>query len=222
MEDRRWVVARPPEGPYESSCLRLEERLLPTAADCKLLVETLLLSLNPTHLNWIKLDPQLQYLSIYAGGAMLGTNIGVARESRHANYAPGDCDRNVGLGAGCHSEPGTGSWAFPEADMPFDEQLTILLPCRASGCGRDAARRRYPARRPRRRLGGGGGATESSGRRSPRQGAVVSSGPPANRRRADISSRNSASTGRSTTGPSIQCRQSVSIFPWPAKGKLVA
>lgn len=124
---RRWVVSRASGGRYDPSCFRLDEQLQAEPAQGELLVETRLLSLDPTHLNWVKLVPDLQYLPIGIGDPMIGTNIGIVQQSNHPDFTPGQ------------TVIGTWGWeelavanatmvrpALPASEMPLEDQLTLL------------------------------------------------------------------------------------------------
>jgi NADPH-dependent curcumin reductase len=54
------------------------------------LVRTLLLSLDPTSRNWLKLEPHSQYLPIKVGDVMLGVAVGEVVDSRIGQFARGD------------------------------------------------------------------------------------------------------------------------------------
>lgn len=100
---------------------------MPDLRDWQVLVETRLLSLDPTHLNWVKLDPQLQYLPIGVGDAMLGTNIGVVLESRDVRFVSGQIVMGIwGWSTLAVAEAALVRPALPEDEMPWEEQLTIL------------------------------------------------------------------------------------------------
>jgi hypothetical protein len=51
-----WVIARPNREGYSSECLRWEVRQVAPLSDGEVLFRTLLLSLDPTSLNWLKLE----------------------------------------------------------------------------------------------------------------------------------------------------------------------
>jgi NADPH-dependent curcumin reductase CurA len=124
---RTWKVARASKGLYEPDCFTLVEHEVPTLSENQVLIETKLLSLDPTHLNWIKLDPELQFLPISVGDAMLGTNIGIVRESTDPRHVVGQMVMGIwdwstlAIASGNLIGP-----ALPATEMPLTEQLTIL------------------------------------------------------------------------------------------------
>ncbi|NHU41732.1 hypothetical protein [Rhodococcus sp. A14] len=90
MKNQSWIVDRASTGTYDPSCFRLIEDPIPSAPDGKIVVQTLLMSLDPTNLNWLKLDPQLQAIPFGIGDPMIGVSIGVVIESRAPAHTVGD------------------------------------------------------------------------------------------------------------------------------------
>jgi NADPH-dependent curcumin reductase CurA len=135
VKNESWIVDRASTGTYDPSCFRLFEGPIPAAPDGKIVVRTLLMSLDPTNLNWLKLDPQLQAIPFGVGDPMFGVSIGVVIESRAPSHAVGDVV--------------TGMWGWRRFDvvdplfvrpaksateMSFEQQLAIF-----SHVGRAAA-----------------------------------------------------------------------------------
>jgi NADPH-dependent curcumin reductase CurA len=75
---------------YQPDCLRWMESEVRALEEGELLVRTLLLSLDPTSRNWLKLEAHSQYLPIKIGDVMLGVAVGEVVESRAAQFARGD------------------------------------------------------------------------------------------------------------------------------------
>ncbi len=90
MENPSWIVRRASSGRYDPACFEQVDSGMPPLTEGKVLVRTTLMSLDPTNLNWLKLDPVMQPVPIGLGDAMLGVSIGVVIESRCATYSPGD------------------------------------------------------------------------------------------------------------------------------------
>lgn len=90
MPNRGWIVAKASAGKYDPQCLELEDRDIPVLPDGKVLVRSLLLSLDPTSRNWLKLDPRMQYIPFGIGDPMLGMAVGEVVEARAPGFAPGD------------------------------------------------------------------------------------------------------------------------------------
>jgi len=127
MNMQQWVVAQPSEGRYSPRCFRLEEAPMGSPAVGQLFVQTKLLSLDPTHLNWVKVDPALQYLPIGVGDAMIGTNIGIVLESGHPDFSPGQHIIGTwGWGRTAIADASMVRLALPESEMSFENQLTIM------------------------------------------------------------------------------------------------
>jgi len=127
MENRRLVIARGSGGTYDPACFRLEREDAKRPERGEILVRTRLLSLDPTHLNWIKLDPVFQYLPLKAGDVMIGVNIGEVLESAHPDFVVGQIVM------------GTWGWeelaiargdlvrvAMPQNEAPLDDQLALF------------------------------------------------------------------------------------------------
>jgi len=127
MDTQQWVVAQPSGGRYSPNCFRLDEAPVQPPADGQLLIQTKLLSLDPTHLNWVKLDPSLQYLPIGVGDAMLGTNIGIVLRSGHPDFLAGQHVIGTwGWGKTAIADASMVKSALPESEMSFEIQLTIM------------------------------------------------------------------------------------------------
>lgn len=135
MKARTWQVARASDGHYAPSCFRIAEHDVAAPGEGQILVETLYLSLDPTHLNWVKLIPELQFLPIGLGDPMLGTNLGIVRASGDPRFTPGQ----VVMGTWAWSTLAIADTryvgpALPPEEMSFEQQLTVL-----SHVGRAAA-----------------------------------------------------------------------------------
>lgn len=136
MPNQTWIVRRASGGQYQPDCFALSDRAIAEPEQGQLVIDSLFLSLDPTHLNWVKLDPRLQFIPIRQGDPMLGTGIGLVRQSKSELFRAGDVVM------------GTWSWsrravthahlvqhARPESEMSYPDQLTIL-----SHVGQAAAR----------------------------------------------------------------------------------
>lgn len=134
MENQSWIVDHASNGTYDSSCLRLVDGPIPAAPDGKMLVRTSMMSIDPTNLNWLKLDPRLQAVPIRVGGPMIGVSIGTVIESRVPGYRPGDVV--TGLWGWRRFEIADPALVRPArgGDIPFEQQLAIF-----SHVGRAAA-----------------------------------------------------------------------------------
>lgn len=93
-ENKGWVIVKPSLGEYKTDCLRFEERSVDGLENGEVLVRTLLMSLDPTSRNWLKLDPVSTFVPISIGDPMIGVGVGIVEESRSNDFAPGD----LGLG----------------------------------------------------------------------------------------------------------------------------
>jgi NADPH-dependent curcumin reductase CurA len=90
MHNEAWVIAEPSRREYNPECLRWEKSPIAQPDDGEVLVKTLLISLDPTSRNWLKLEPSSSYLPLAIGSVMIGQAIGIVEESRSADFAPGD------------------------------------------------------------------------------------------------------------------------------------
>lgn len=81
MKNAAWVIDHPSRGEYRSDCLRWEERDVRPLQDEEVLIKTLLISLDPTSRNWLKLEPSSTYLSLAVGDVMVGQAVGVVESS---------------------------------------------------------------------------------------------------------------------------------------------
>lgn len=120
---------------YDPSSFALVDQGEVDVAPGEVLVESQLLSLDPTHINWAKLDPALQYLPVLAGDLMVGPGIGIVRRSSVEAFRPGDVVTGMWRWAKmCAVDAAFLRLALPDADMPYPEQLAIM-----SHIGRAAA-----------------------------------------------------------------------------------
>ncbi|KKX57527.1 NADP-dependent oxidoreductase [Pseudomonas putida] len=90
MQNEAWIIAQPSRGEYSPECLRWERRPIAKPSEGEILVKTLLISLDPTSRNWLKLEPSSTYLPLAIGSVMIGQAIGIVEESRSPDFAPGD------------------------------------------------------------------------------------------------------------------------------------
>lgn len=95
MENLAWLINYPSRGEYNPDCLRLEKREVPVIGDNEVLVRTLLISLDPTSRNWLKLEPSSTFLPLAVGDVMIGQAVGVVEKSSSSNFASGDLVRGM-------------------------------------------------------------------------------------------------------------------------------
>jgi NADPH-dependent curcumin reductase CurA len=77
-------------GAYNPDCLKLEQRAVPPLQDGEVLVRPLLLSIDPTSRNWLKLEPQSNVFGLAIGGVMKGHCVAEVVDSKVASFAAGD------------------------------------------------------------------------------------------------------------------------------------
>ena len=87
--NQAWVIQKPSVGRYRPDVLALEDRPLGDPGPGELLVRTLRLSLDPSNLMWLKLQPGWME-EVKVGDIMKGQALAVVEESRSAGFAPGD------------------------------------------------------------------------------------------------------------------------------------
>ncbi len=127
VENQSWIVRRASGGRYDPACMALEPGPMPVAAEGEVVVKVRQLSLDPSNINWLKLDPVLQYLPVVLGGPMIGMGVGVVRESRSDKFAAGDTV--IGMipwHRFAAADPAYLERALPESVMPFEHQLALL------------------------------------------------------------------------------------------------
>jgi NADPH-dependent curcumin reductase CurA len=127
MTNHAWVISKPNRGGYNSDCLHWEEREVSPLNEGEVLVRTLLLSLDPTSLNWLKLDPSYTFLPLAVGDVMLGAAVGVVEESRSAGFTKGDLVQGMwGWELYSNARPGFLKRIRPAADVPLEAYLSIF------------------------------------------------------------------------------------------------
>jgi len=130
-----WIISQSTRGAYDPSCFALADQGEIDLTVGEVLVESLLLSLDPTHINWAKLDPSLQYIPVRAGDLMVGPGIGIVRRSFVEGFEPGQIVTGMWRWARiCAVDSRYLRHALPEAEMSYPEQMTIM-----SHVGRAAA-----------------------------------------------------------------------------------
>jgi NADPH-dependent curcumin reductase CurA len=87
-KQRRWVVARIPEGDVSASDFRLEAVSVPTPAPGQALVRNLMLSIDPANRAWIKASTYQQQLK--SGDPIPGFGLGEVLRSESKLLKPGD------------------------------------------------------------------------------------------------------------------------------------
>ena len=89
MSNLAWVIQKPSVGAYNPDVLKLESRPLPAPQEGELLVRTLMISLDPSNLVWLKLLPGWME-NVQVGDIMKGPSLGVVEESRDPAFKVGD------------------------------------------------------------------------------------------------------------------------------------
>lgn len=90
MKQKSWIVHKPARGAYDPSCLKLEERERASQAGAEVLVRTLLLSLDPSSRNWLRLDPASSHSALGVGSVMVGMAVGEVVQSGSGCFSRGD------------------------------------------------------------------------------------------------------------------------------------
>jgi len=89
MNNEALIIQYASRGEYKSDCLKLEAREVPPLHDGQLLVQPLLLSIDPTSRNWLKLEPQSNVFGLEIGRPMMGAGVARVIESRAEGFQPG-------------------------------------------------------------------------------------------------------------------------------------
>lgn len=127
MKNKRWLLARRPEGSLSAGDLALEESAIPAITDGQLLVRNLYLSLDPTNRLWM--SDREQYLPpVQIGDVMRGLTIGVVEASKADGFAVGDIVQPAAGGWQTHvvAEAATTRRIDNEADIPLTAHLSVL------------------------------------------------------------------------------------------------
>jgi NADPH-dependent curcumin reductase CurA len=90
MINEALIIQYPSTGAYSPDCLKLEQREVPELREGEVLVRPLLLSIDPTSRNWLKLEPQSNVFGLKVGAPMKGQCVAEVVASRVAEFAPGD------------------------------------------------------------------------------------------------------------------------------------
>jgi NADPH-dependent curcumin reductase CurA len=120
-DNRRWLLAKRPQGMVDDGCFRWVEEPAPEPGDGQILVRNLYLSADPTQRGWISRDTYLPAVKI--GEVVRSFAVARVEESRSAGFAPGDLvqglfgwqDYAVVPGAG----PGTPTRVPPGVPIPL-------------------------------------------------------------------------------------------------------
>jgi NADPH-dependent curcumin reductase CurA len=121
-----WVIAQKSVGLYSRDVLRFEDRAVPAPAAGEVLLRPILLSLDPSNLMWLKLEPGWME-DVRIGDVMKGPAIAAVEQSNDAGLAPGDLvfgalnwqSRSVVPGAELVRLP-------PRPGMPLEDRLTLF------------------------------------------------------------------------------------------------
>jgi NADPH-dependent curcumin reductase len=86
--NRKWVLAKRPEGMVEEDCFRLAEEPVPEPKDGEFVVRNLVVSCDPTQRGWISRDTYLPAVKI--GEVIRSGGAGRVVASKNADFAVGD------------------------------------------------------------------------------------------------------------------------------------
>jgi len=87
---RQIIYVKPPDGPVEESCFRIEDAPVPEPANGQVLVRTHYLSIDPYMRRQMRNARSSYAHPLKPGSVMIGRGTGVVIESRHPDFAPGD------------------------------------------------------------------------------------------------------------------------------------
>lgn len=90
MTNKAQVIQYASRGEYNPDCLKLEQREVPPLRAGEVLVRPLLLSIDPTSRNWLKLEPQSNVFGLKVGDVMKGQCVAEVVWSTVANFSVGD------------------------------------------------------------------------------------------------------------------------------------
>jgi NADPH-dependent curcumin reductase CurA len=86
--NRRWILARRPDGMVGEDDFTLVEGQIPVPTDGEVLVRNLWLSFDPTQRGWMSRDTYVPAVAI--GDVMRAASVGQVVESRRSDYRPGE------------------------------------------------------------------------------------------------------------------------------------
>ena len=109
-----WIVARASHGLFDPACLTWQRTPMPQVPPGQVLVRSVLISVDPTTRNWLKLDPQLQFIPFGIGDPVIGAGVGVITESKANGFEPGM------LVSGC--------WGWQRYSLADPAYLEVLAP----------------------------------------------------------------------------------------------
>jgi NADPH-dependent curcumin reductase CurA len=109
-----WIVAKASHGIFDPSCLTWQQTPIPSVPPGRVLVRTVLLSVDPTTRNWLKLDPRLQFIPFGVGDPVIGVGVGVITASRAPGFEPGMMV--------------TGCWGWQRHSLADPAYLEVLEP----------------------------------------------------------------------------------------------
>lgn len=90
MENKAWIIRHASRGAFNPDCLALEPRPVEAPRAGYVLLRTILLSLDPTSRNWLKLDPSSNVFGLEVGSVMIGQAVSEVIQSAADGFAAGD------------------------------------------------------------------------------------------------------------------------------------
>lgn len=90
MTNHAWIIQHASTGAYSPDCLKLEQREVKAPGPGEVLLQTIMLSLDPTSRNWLKLEPASNVFGLAPGSVMVGQAISEVLESGSPDFARGD------------------------------------------------------------------------------------------------------------------------------------
>lgn len=90
MKNQAWIIQHASRGTYSPACLKLEQSEVQSPRAGELLLRTILLSLDPTSRNWLKLDPSSNVFGLAVGSVMIGAAVSEVVESGSPDFTTGD------------------------------------------------------------------------------------------------------------------------------------
>jgi NADPH-dependent curcumin reductase CurA len=90
LKNEAWIIQHASLGQYSPDCLKLEDREIGRPGNGELLLRTILLSLDPTSRNWLKLRPSSNVFGLAIGSVMIGAAVSEVMESGFPDFAKGD------------------------------------------------------------------------------------------------------------------------------------
>jgi NADPH-dependent curcumin reductase CurA len=122
-KNRRWLLAKRPQGLVEDACFRFVEEDVPPISDGEILVRVLYLSCDPTQRGWISRDTYMPAVKL--GDVVRSSGVGRVVASKSPVFAAGDLVSGL-VGWQDYAVLG-GAGTFPPARIPNGVPIPLAM-----------------------------------------------------------------------------------------------